>query len=182
MWTKWEIAEFCCKFPGSEPCQCQSKCYLGAEELILDEGCSGAAAADLLDLVHGPRPSFQFHVDQERICHLSLQYRIVGICHLVTLAQWPAASIDMSSFISRYMHAAPSGHSDYRLHVPLQFCILLSPPRSAQHRVIPNLDPEYNSPHPAPIRPYTLHQDGQHRHPHPHPSFRSQNVHSYSQL
>ena len=113
---------------------------------------------------------------------LSLQYRIVGICHLVTLAQWPAASIDMSSFISRYMHAAPSGHSDYRLHVPLQFCILLSPPSSAQHRVIPNLDPEYNSPHPAPIRPYTLHQDGQHRHPHPHRSFRSQNVHSDSQL
>ena len=80
------------------------------------------------------------------------------------------------------LHAALSGHSDYRLHVPLQFCILLSPPRSAQHRVIPNLDPEYNSPHPAPIRPYTLHQDGQHRHPHPHRSFRSQNFHSYSQL
>ena len=182
MWTKWEIAEFCCKFPGSEPCQCQSKCYLGAEELILDEGCSGAAAADLLDLVHGPCP-WQFSVscgpgeDLSSVTAVS-DSGYLSPCHIgpVTRCQYRYVLLYIT------LHAALSGHSDYRLHVPLQFCILLSPPRSAQHRVIPNLDPEYNSPHPAPIRPYTLHQDGQHRHPHPHRSFRSQNVHSYSQL
>ena len=103
---------------------------------------------------------------------LSLQYRIVGTCHLVTLAQWPAASIDMSPFISRYMQPRLVTQTTDCTTRTSAFCY--PPPSWAQHRVIPNLDPGYNSPHPAPIRPYTLHQDGQHRHPHPHPSFRNQ--------
>ena len=128
-----------------------------------------------------PVPVFSFMWTRRGsvICHCS-----IGQWVAVTLSHWPSDPLPVSICPPLY-HVTCSPVWSLRLQTTRTSAILHSvipTPSSAQHRVIPNLDPEYNSPHPAPIRPYTLHQDGQHRHPHPHRSFRRQSVHCYSQL